>query len=589
MAIGLDQKRRREAEEARVRAEMVAANRRAEAEEAEWRATMAAIIAAAEAARQTKKAIDSARLTRIEEKLEPKVAPPPASLDMAKLKQADYAAGEAWEAGRQEREAAQAYAAYRAGEVVSEAFRRRMPVEKPWWESALDWVDQHQVEIAIGIGVVVAVGAIVLTGGVGLPVVAAILAAGAVSAAGTVGLNAHYDRPLGQNVLRNGGVSLISGAVTAGAWALVTGGLVAKAGIAVGNTATLLCTQYPSVCARVETGLRIVDAIEETGLVVKGTIQSLTGDSQGAADTAFELSLERADGGVPGNTVASELGDTIATYGDEALELVQIYGPEAAGLAARYGNEGIEFIERHGEAGLAFLAGHGDDAFALVALHGDDVVAAFARYGDEGVAVVEDYGVDFVRRSEKLGVDPTEVLNRPPGEEQTLEGWLLGISARESPVNQPLVFNLSEDTISAVAETSVHNLDSPLFAIGFGGGEGVDVPYGEFAKRHNMGQFAAQDQVWRQFAEAGAYGDFWQVNSGAIELAMMDRKIFVLNVPYREAVSKTGRYTLPEIRLIESGNYLRRTVGGYDFLVPAELVDDYMNIVQSVSPNLLAP
>ncbi len=36
----------------------------------------------------------------MEEKLEPKIPPPTASVDMAKLKQADYAAGEAWKKER---------------------------------------------------------------------------------------------------------------------------------------------------------------------------------------------------------------------------------------------------------------------------------------------------------------------------------------------------------------------------------------------------------------------------------------------------------------------------------------------------------
>ena len=74
MAIGLDQKRRREAEEARRRAEMAAANRKAEAEEAEWRAMMGAILAAAEAARRAKTAVDDARMTRMEARLEPNAA-----------------------------------------------------------------------------------------------------------------------------------------------------------------------------------------------------------------------------------------------------------------------------------------------------------------------------------------------------------------------------------------------------------------------------------------------------------------------------------------------------------------------------------
>jgi hypothetical protein len=68
---------------------------------------MAAIIATTEAARRAKNAVEDARLTRIEEKLEPKVTPPSASVDMAKLKQADYAAGEAWERERDARVAAQ--------------------------------------------------------------------------------------------------------------------------------------------------------------------------------------------------------------------------------------------------------------------------------------------------------------------------------------------------------------------------------------------------------------------------------------------------------------------------------------------------
>src|SRR3990172_6199616 len=74
MAIGLDQKRRRKAEEARQRAEMEAANRRAEAEEAEWRATRGALIATTEASRRAKSAVDDAQMTRMEARLEPKVA-----------------------------------------------------------------------------------------------------------------------------------------------------------------------------------------------------------------------------------------------------------------------------------------------------------------------------------------------------------------------------------------------------------------------------------------------------------------------------------------------------------------------------------
>src|SRR3972149_3875153 len=242
--------RKRRARTSSVRAAMEAANRRAEAEET---------------AGKTKKAVDRPRMTRRKAKPEPKIPPPRPSVDMAKLKQADDAAGEDWEAGRQDREAAQAYAAYRAGEGVSEALSQPRPVEKPWWESALDWVDNHQVEIAIGIGVVAAAGAIILTGRAALPVVAAVVAAGALSAAVTVGLNAHYDRPLGQNVLRHGGVSLVSGAVTAGAWALATSGLATRAALGIGNTIAGACAANAAACARLEPAL---EAIEPGGQLV---------------------------------------------------------------------------------------------------------------------------------------------------------------------------------------------------------------------------------------------------------------------------------------------------------------------------------
>jgi len=372
MAIGVHQKRRREVEEARVRAEMEAANRRAEAEEAEWRATMAAIIATTEAARRAKNAVEDARLTRMETRLEPKVPLATPSVDMAKLKQADYAAGEAWEAGRQDREAAEAYAAYRAGEIVSEALSQPRAVEKPWWESALDWVDQHQVEIAIGIGVVAAAGAIILTGGAALPVVAAVVAAGALSATGTVGLNAHYDRPLGQNVLRNGGVSLVSGAVTAGAWALATSGLATRAALGIGNTIAGACAANPAVCARLEPALQLIDTGEQVWLSAQLAVQTATRDPR-AGETYIELQLELADGGVPGNTAVREIGQ-------ETLELLGQHTDEATQFLARYADDGIDLVDEFGTEILAVFEDFGDEG-----------VEVAKRYGNEGVELLRIY------------------------------------------------------------------------------------------------------------------------------------------------------------------------------------------------------
>jgi hypothetical protein len=51
------------------------------------------------------------------------------------------------------------------------------PKEKPWWEKALDWVDDHQTEIALCIGVVVG-GSSCLKWRFGGPAVIALMAGG---------------------------------------------------------------------------------------------------------------------------------------------------------------------------------------------------------------------------------------------------------------------------------------------------------------------------------------------------------------------------------------------------------------------------
>jgi len=158
---------------------------------------------------------------------------------------------------------------------------------------------------------VAAAAAIVLTGGAALPIVAAVVAAGAVSAAGTVGLNAYYDRPLGENVLRNGAITLVSGAATAGAYALATGGLVTKVVIGAGNTFTALCARVGPACARLEPALQAFDTGEQLWLSAQLAVQTATGDPR-APQTALELRLETMDGGVPGNTAIRELEQEMA-------------------------------------------------------------------------------------------------------------------------------------------------------------------------------------------------------------------------------------------------------------------------------------
>jgi len=149
--IALETARKRKEEEEQTRLEMERKNAEAEAREAGQQAALAAArseaefnlilgqiwdqatggqgpsnawmlgaAAAAEAARQAaRRDVEKERLERKEAMLDPKLPPPSPPplppIDLAKWKQQDYAAGEAWEQERPTREAAQAYVAYWEG------------------------------------------------------------------------------------------------------------------------------------------------------------------------------------------------------------------------------------------------------------------------------------------------------------------------------------------------------------------------------------------------------------------------------------------------------------------------------------------
>jgi hypothetical protein len=342
-AIGLAEKRRRDEEEARRRAEMKAANARAEANdqaraaalaaakaEAEFDLTMGQIVsqatggsapsagwlagaaaAAAEAAR---------RLTRKEEKLEPKIPPARAP-----------------------------FVFYRSSKRES---ARVVPPALPWWQKAwedaksarrgvIDWIDQHQDVVSLAAGVVVAAAVIAVTAGAATPLAVAglaALAAGGTVGLGTVNLNAYYNRPWNENLVRNAAYAVGGAAVVAGGWWLATGGLATIAGT-VGGTVASLCGANPAVCARLEPALQAVDTGEQLLLSAQLAIQTATGDPR-AQQTALELRLETMDGGLPGNTAIRQLRD----IGEEAAEALARYGDEGAAIAAVVGERSDDVL-----------------------------------------------------------------------------------------------------------------------------------------------------------------------------------------------------------------------------------------------------
>lgn len=210
----------------------------------------------------------------------------------------------------------------------------------------MKWVDRHQREIVIGLGIAAGVAAVILSGGAATPLVAAAWVAGSaavaggVAALGTVGLNAYFGRSLGENVLRNLGYAAGAAVVTAGLGLAIAGGVVQQGVYSVGNAVARVCLQRPTVCGRIGAGLSLWDKVEEIGLRLQLGIQTARGDPA-AMETALQLQLEQLDGGVPGNTTFREIYENTVTlfarHDDEAAQI--------ASVALRHSNDVLEEVD----------------------------------------------------------------------------------------------------------------------------------------------------------------------------------------------------------------------------------------------------
>ena len=300
-----------------------------------------------------------------------------------------------------EAEAAKKIAAYKA------STQKEKEEEKSWWEKAVDWVDEHQSTIALAAGVVVGAVAVAVSGGGLLPVVATWLGGMTLVGAGTAGLNAYYDRPLGQNVIKNVLITGVSAITTTGVGMIIKVGGLVQAAYRVGQMGTAFCAQHPTACQNAEFALKALDTIEEVSLAVQSTVQTIMGDEAGAAQTALELQLELQDGGIPGNSFANEAADIIQSSSDEVADLINKYGDDIAAILAKHGDDALDLIERYGDdaaeilvkygdEGLDLLSKHGEDAIDLIGLYGDDAAEILTQYGDEGLVLLSTHGDDSI-------------------------------------------------------------------------------------------------------------------------------------------------------------------------------------------------
>jgi len=390
------------------------------------------------------------------------------------------------------------------------------------WDKVWDWADQHQTEIALGIGIVAGVAAIVLSGGIAAPAVAlawtvgaAVAAAGSV-AVGTVVLNEHYGRDWNENLLKNIAVAGTAAAVVSGGWFLLH---AASTGVGA------YCSLHQAACARVEPVLNTIDTAEELSLNAKLTYQLWRGDEEGASQTALDLQMEYLDGGMPGNSVAREIKQ-------EALDVIESHSDEAAELIGTYG----------------------DDAIRLIELYKDDTF-------------------DFVKLAEKQGINPVDILYDPPIDDQSLEGWLLKITDPNSPVNKKGNLKLTATQIDNLLQQSLENTESNEFALGYFDPNKVN-GYVELADKRKATKLSMPQSLYESVGFEDGTGDFWQVNRAAIQYGIDKRKTFVLSTDLETILSNPQKYTYAEIQMIlqPGSGYVHIRKDGYDMLIPNELL-----------------
>ncbi len=182
---------------------------------------------------------------------------------------------------------------------------------EPWWDQAIDFVDHNQVAASavIGLGVGLGAVAIIATGGLATPLViggAALIAAG-LTVGGTVALNAHYDRPPDENLIRNVGV-----AATA---AIVAG--VAPEFYAVGQAAVATAVTNASMVAYAS-GASLAGAALAAAAPVAGAAASLWAlGSVGAIGYGLSTSADPTL-----SPEENQMGSVIGAEGTQSLEAV---------------------------------------------------------------------------------------------------------------------------------------------------------------------------------------------------------------------------------------------------------------------------
>ena len=416
------------------------------------------------------------------------------------------------------------YNATRQGESTTYA-----PPKKTWWQKSLDWIDSHQTEIALGLGVAVGVGAILLSGGLATPLVAAAWTAGAAAVAigatavGTVALNVHYGRDWNENLVKNVAIAGGAAAVITGGWFLLQSAT---------SLAGAYCARNTTTCSHVEPVFNAIDSVEETWLSTKLAYQTWRNDP-GAADTALQLEMEHIDGGMPGNSVAKELDKELAELSDDALYLIEQHGDDILPLLLKYQDDAVDIVNAYGDEGIAILQKYGDEAIGLVKRYGTPAVKVLESVGPKaGETLLKTLDDDVLDYAIKQGPDAIETLSLWSANDLETHGAELALRAKKDakvlsdvkklitlgPIDPKHLTEEQRVLIDAIAANSTQYADEGQVVLG----KWVDISNGfvETAKDTGSVHYNPHPEMWNLLGGLGEENQgevAWLINQQVVQ------------------------------------------------------------------------
>jgi hypothetical protein len=280
------------------------------------------------------------------------------------------------------------------------------------------------------------------------------------------------------------------------------------------------------------------DKLEEVGLLAQGAFQSWRGDEVGASETALELQMEYMDGGIPGNSVAKELGEDaieeLAKYGDDAVDLVKLYGFDAAKIILAHGDDGIAILQKYGDDGFILLRKYGDKAIDLINAHGDMAVKVMNTVDPaHAQKLLETLHDDVIEDVMRQGPDALQALSGWSEKALSGNGIELALRAKKDaevladvrhlvslgPLDPKHLTKEQQELMDRIVENSMYYGKNGKFVLG----RWIDYGSGfiEYAQETSSAFYSPHPDVWNLLGKLENQADAaWSLNKQAVQIGI---------------------------------------------------------------------